>query len=116
MQVHGPRYKRSLINFLVPIEMHQAFDAICELEGRSRTSVLLSLMSGFIATEGQRIIDDTNLRNRLKEIRSAEYPDTGGRPEPTSREKSVQRKERRWGADNLPSLFIDDHRYIEFEE
>ena len=82
--------KKILINFLVPIETHEAFDAICDLEGRSRTSVLVSLMTGFIASEGQRIIDDRRLRNRLREITSEASVDTDDRVETTTRGKQVK--------------------------
>lgn len=95
MQLHGDPIERTLINFLVPIETHEAFDAICDFEGRSRTSVLVSLMTDFIASEGQRIIDDRRLRNNLREITSEASVDTDDRVETTTRVKQVKRKRNR---------------------
>lgn len=118
MQLHGNSIERTLINFLVPIETHEAFDAICDLEGRSRTSVLVSLMTGFIASEGQRIIDDRRLRNNLREITSEASADTGDRPETTTRVKQVKRKRNRRDDEienHLPPL-IDDQNKGYFDE
>jgi hypothetical protein len=43
---------QSLTNFNVPIETRVRFDQICELAGRTRTSVLVELMESFILLQG----------------------------------------------------------------
>lgn len=43
---------QSLTNFNVPIETRLRFDQICELSGRTRTSVLVELMESFILLQG----------------------------------------------------------------
>jgi len=43
----------SLTNFNVPVLLRQRFDAICHASGRTRTSVLVELMSGYILTQSQ---------------------------------------------------------------
>lgn len=41
-----------LINFLVPKEIRNRFDAICRMSGRSRTQVLVDLMNQHIVQTG----------------------------------------------------------------
>jgi hypothetical protein len=45
----------SLINFNVPVVVRKRFDAVCRASGRSRTSVLLELMTNYVLEEGKRI-------------------------------------------------------------
>ena len=55
----------SLTNFNVPIGTRERFDRICELNGRTRTSVLIELMEPYIVK--QREVIET--RNReIKKI------------------------------------------------
>jgi hypothetical protein len=42
-----------LTNFNVPIPLRSRFDAICEAIGRTRTSVLVELMSDYIVHQSQ---------------------------------------------------------------
>lgn len=43
----------SLTNFNVPIPLRSRFDAICHASGRTRTSVLVELMSDYILHQSQ---------------------------------------------------------------
>ncbi len=45
----------SLTNFNVPIPLKSRFDAICHASGRTRTSVLVELMTDYILTQSKLI-------------------------------------------------------------
>jgi hypothetical protein len=44
-----------LTNFKAPIDTRNRFDAICQASGRTRTSVLVELMSDYILNQSQRL-------------------------------------------------------------
>ena len=46
-----------LINFNVPNEMRQRFDVVCHASGKTRTSVLIELMTHYVLNEGKRLIE-----------------------------------------------------------
>ena len=46
-----------LTNFNVPIDTRRRFDAICHASGRTRTSVLVELMTNYILEEGKRLVE-----------------------------------------------------------
>ena len=54
-----------LINFRMPQDAINRFDAICEANGRSRTSVLAELMTQYVLSEGPRQVA---LRDHLREL------------------------------------------------
>jgi hypothetical protein len=47
----------SLINFNVSATIRQRFDAICHASGRTRTSVLVELMTNYVLDQGARLAD-----------------------------------------------------------
>lgn len=47
----------TLTNFNVPITTRKRFDAICHASGRTRTSVLVELMTNYILQEGRRLVE-----------------------------------------------------------
>jgi hypothetical protein len=47
----------SLTNFNVPISTRKRFDAICHASGRTRTSVLVELMTRYVLEEGRRLVE-----------------------------------------------------------
>ena len=49
-----------LTNFNVPIDTRRRFDAICHASGRTRTSVLVELMTNYVLQEGRRLMDRQN--------------------------------------------------------
>lgn len=46
-----------LTNFNVPITTRKRFDAICHASGRTRTSVLVELMTNYVLDEGRRLVE-----------------------------------------------------------
>ena len=46
-----------LTNFNVPIATRRRFDAICHASGRTRTSVLVELMTNYVLDEGRRLVE-----------------------------------------------------------
>ncbi|OYU33187.1 hypothetical protein [Novosphingobium sp. PASSN1] len=46
-----------LINFNASVGTRRRFDAICHASGRTRTSVLVELMTNYILHEGKRLAD-----------------------------------------------------------
>ncbi len=46
-----------LMNFNVPLTTRKRFDAICHANGRTRTSVLVELMTKHVLEEGRRLIE-----------------------------------------------------------
>lgn len=46
-----------LTNFNVPSDTRRRFDAICNASGRTRTSVLVELMTNYVLEEGRRLIE-----------------------------------------------------------
>jgi hypothetical protein len=44
-----------LTNFNVPIPLRSRFDAICQASGRTRTSVLVELMTDYILRQSQQL-------------------------------------------------------------
>jgi hypothetical protein len=82
-----------LTNFNVPLPTRKRFDAICRASGRTRTSVLVELMTDHILKEGRRLTDQ---QSELEQIDAAigksrsvkrfsdwGYPD--GNPHPPAR-------------------------------
>lgn len=61
---------RSLVNFNAPIAVRKRFDALCRANGRTRTSVLLELMTNYVLEEGKRMeerqgqLEDFDMRLR----------------------------------------------------
>ena len=57
-----------LTNFNVPLPTRKRFDAICRASGRTRTSVLVELMTNHILKEGRRLTDQ---QSELEQIDAA---------------------------------------------
>ena len=83
----------TLINFNAPDPIRVRFDKVCQLSGRTRTSVLVELMTDHILKEGRRLTDQ---QSELEQIDAAigksrsvkrfsdwGYPD--GNPHPPAR-------------------------------
>jgi len=47
----------TLTNFNAPVAVRKHFDTICRTSGRTRTSVLIELMTTFVLTEGKRLAE-----------------------------------------------------------
>lgn len=82
-----------LTNFNVPLPTRKRFDAICRASGRTRTSVLVELMTDHILKEGRRLTDQQSELERIdaaigksrsvKRFSDWGYPD--GNPHPPAR-------------------------------
>lgn len=48
---------RTLLNFNAPVSVRKRFDAICHASGRTRTSVLVELMTNYVIQEGERLVE-----------------------------------------------------------
>lgn len=46
----------TLINFNVPVDLKQRFDTVCYASFRTRSSVLVELMTGYIVSQGRALI------------------------------------------------------------
>jgi hypothetical protein len=57
-----------LTNFNVPIPLRSRFDAICEAIGRSRTSVLVELMSDYIVHQSQHLAARNHQFKKIDEL------------------------------------------------
>lgn len=63
----------TLINFNVPEGIRHRFDEVCRASGRTRTSVLVELMEGYVLTQGKvladRHVEIRKVDQTLEEIR-----------------------------------------------
>jgi hypothetical protein len=48
----------TLINFNAPDPIRVRFDKVCQLSGRTRTSVLVELMTTYVTTKGAELIKE----------------------------------------------------------
>jgi hypothetical protein len=48
----------TLINFNVPDPIRVRFDKVCQLSGRTRTSVLVELMKNYVTTKGAELKEE----------------------------------------------------------
>lgn len=56
-----------LMNFRVPSSVRKRFDTICKATGRTRTSVLVELMSNYVLQQGKQLVDRENELGELDE-------------------------------------------------
>ena len=89
---------QSLTNFNVPIGTRTRFDQICELTGKTRTSVLIELMERHIIEQGKVLesrnrqiekVDDT-LRNSRRIMSFKEFLRSNPQPNRNGRQKGLQ--------------------------
>jgi hypothetical protein len=101
-----------LTNFNVPIDTRRRFDAICHASGRTRTSVLVELMTNYVLQEGKRLVERQkelgDLDKRFQESLSLK----GSNRQVDIRHRSVHSARQTW-VDNefdLPDpIFSDGH-------
>lgn len=55
----------SLTNFITPTALKSRFDAICHAAGRTRTSVLIEMMEGYVLSQGTALAAKTQ---QLREV------------------------------------------------
>lgn len=69
-----------LTNFNVPSTIRSKFDQICQISGRTRTSVLVELMEDYVLTKGPAITDRINAIQSMNLI--PDRPKRDHRPNP----------------------------------
>ena len=101
-----------LTNFNVPIDTRRRFDAICHASGRTRTSVLVELMTNYVLQEGKRLVERQkelgDLDKRFQESLSLK----GSNRQLDIRHRSVHSARQTWGDNefDLPDpIFSDGH-------
>lgn len=101
-----------LTNFNVPIDTRRRFDAICHASGRTRTSVLVELMTNYVLQEGKRLVERQkelgDLDKRFQESLSLK----GSNRQVDIRHRSVHSARQTWGDNefDLPDpIFSDGH-------
>ena len=101
-----------LTNFNVPIDTRRRFDAICHASGRTRTSVLVELMTNYVLQEGKRLVERQkelgDLDKRFQESLSLK----GSNRQMDIRHRSVHSARQTWGDNefDLPDpIFSDGH-------
>jgi hypothetical protein len=58
----------ALTNFNVPVDMRRRFDAICHASGRTRTSVLVDLMTDYILQQSQQLFNRDRQLERIDQL------------------------------------------------
>ena len=99
-----------LTNFNVPITTRNRFDAICHASGRTRTSVLVELMTNYILQEGKRLIDQQNEFKNL-DMRFQKSPDLKGSNHQMDTDcRSIHSPRQQWAdaGDELPCPLFSD--------
>jgi len=73
-----------LVNFNVPNSIKHRFDKVCQLTGRTRTSVLVELMNGYILSQSNHLnllsdrLDRIDQALASNETRSSDYDEPVG--------------------------------------
>ena len=97
-----------LTNFKAPIDTRNRFDAICHASGRTRTSVLVELMTDYILNQSQQLVTRNHrfqLVDRMLEDNRASNDD-GSLPSsssPLSRNRNQKRSNHDF---ELPDFFV----------
>ncbi len=74
----------SLTNFNVPIPLRSRFDAICHASGRTRTSVLVELMTDYILHQSQLLATKNHQFQMVDELLGDNSVSRGDRPFPSN--------------------------------
>lgn len=79
---------KSLTNFNVPDTVRQRFDAICHASGRTRTSVLIELMTDYILHQSQHLATRNHQFQMVDELLGENSVSKGDRSFPSSHTRS----------------------------
>lgn len=99
-----------LTNFKAPIDTRNRFDAICHASGRTRTSVLVELMTDYILNQSQQLVT----RNHRFQLVDQMLLDNGASnnvgslpssPSPLSRSRNQKRSNHDF---ELSDFFVSD--------
>jgi hypothetical protein len=78
----------SLTNFNVPLPLRNRFDAICHASGRTRTSVLVGLMTDYILNQSQLLATRNHQFQLVDELLGENSFSRGGRSFPNNPTRS----------------------------
>lgn len=71
----------TLINFNAPDPIRARFDKICQLSGRTRTSVLVELMNAYVTTKGAELKEENEryllIDQAIRQRDEFAYPNLG---------------------------------------
>lgn len=100
----------SLTNFNAPIPLRSRFDAICHASGRTRTSVLVELMTDYILHQSQLLATRTHQFQMVDELLGENSVSKGDRSFPSnqtlaSRNIPQSRSNKEFG---LPDFLVSD--------
>jgi len=101
-----------LTNFNVPIDTRRRFDAICHASGRTRTSVLVELMTNYVLQEGKRLVERQKELGDLDKRFQESLDLKGSNRQLDIRHRSVHSARQTWGDNefDLPDpIFSDGH-------
>lgn len=99
-----------LTNFNAPIDTRNRFDAICHASGRTRTSVLVELMTDYILHQSELLATRSLKFNQVDQMLGDVKVSNGGRlfesrTSPLSRNRSQSRSNQDF---ELPDAFVSD--------
>ncbi|MCZ8325399.1 MAG: hypothetical protein O9283_09075 [Sphingomonadaceae bacterium] len=101
---------KSLTNFNAPDTVRQRFDAICHASGRTRTSVLVELMTDYILHQSQHLATRNHQFQMVDELLGENTASKGARSFPSnqtrsSRDTTQTRSNREF---DLPDFLVSD--------
>ncbi len=100
----------SLTNFNVPNSTRKRFDAICHASGRTRTSVLIELMTNYVLEEGKRLVERQKELGDLDMRFQESLGLTGRRANGETCNRTVHSPQQTWGDRefDLPEAIYSD--------
>lgn len=102
--------QKILINFNLPKPIKERFDYICQENGRTRTSVLVDMITEYLISEGKRLAEQQELINKVDAAfeKSKGLKGFPGSIDSDSKEHHSARQT--WGDDDfdLPSPILSD--------
>ncbi len=100
----------SLTNFNVPLPVRSRFDAICHASGRTRTSVLVELMTDYILHQSQMLATRNQRFQLVDEFLGENTVSKGDRSFPSNQARSYRyQSQSRSNQDfDLPEFLVSD--------
>jgi len=100
----------SLTNFNAPIPIRSRFDALCHASGRTRTSVLVELMTDYILHQSQHLATRNHQFQMIDELLGENSVSKGARSFPSNQTRSsrdtIQTRSNR--EFDLPDFLVSD--------
>jgi hypothetical protein len=100
----------SLINFNVSTTIRQRFDAICHASGRTRTSVLVDLMTDYVLQQSQQLFNRDRQLERIDQLLEENSVLKGLRSPPgdQSRSRRTSSQNRSYAEFDPPDFLVSD--------